>query len=189
MIYKLEDFSLYKTYNRTNKPKDGVWGFCFIGENNLGLTGRAANSTDFTEIVNFKTDEVIYHTNEFGSYGSLLAVNIANNSLVVCNTKPGNNLIALDLSKIVSVSPETNQPILNITYQAGMLLIDNIFLTSASLSISIFNVQGQVVKTSQINPAQFSQKIQLPLVLSPGVYMVRIMDGTKNYSGKIITIN
>ena len=183
-IYNLNDYSIIRNYHSGNKPPQGVMGYCFIGDTYMGLTGCAYDSTDFTEIVNFKTDEVIYHTNEFGSYGSLLEANTLNNSLIVTSTKLGH--ISLDLSKIVSVSDEPQQPTLNVTYQAGMLLIDNIFFTLSSLSISIFNVQGQVVKTSQINPAQFSQKIQIPLVLNSEVYIVQVIDGCKKYSAKLI---
>jgi WD40 repeat protein len=187
-IYNLIDSTLFKHIKVTDKPKSGVCDFCFIGNDLMALTGAAYDSTDFTEIINFKTSEVLYHTNEFGSYGSQLAYNPVYNSLIVSNTKYGH--IALDMNKLVTVAPGTgSQPVLNLTYQNGIIEIDNIFTGLNMLTVKVINLQGQTIHNTQIDPFQYPAGLQIPVVLSSGSYIVQIIDGSKDYSGKMLVIN
>jgi hypothetical protein len=94
------------------------------------------------------------------------------------------------MNKLVTVAPGTgSQPVLNLTYQNGIIEIDNIFTGLNMLTVKVINLQGQTIHNTQIDPFQYPAGLQIPVVLSSGSYIVQIIDGSKDYSGKMLVIN
>jgi hypothetical protein len=186
-IYNLITSEFLREYNWHNKPNGGVSNFCIINNSTIAITSGESSDTTWFEIDDFVTNQVLYRTNEFGSYASACAYNPVYNSLIVTGTKYGH--IALDMNKLVTVAPGTgSQPVLNATYQNGIIQINNIFTGLNMVTVKVINLQGQTIHNSQIDPLQYPSGLQIPVVLSSGSYIVQIIDASKDYSGKMMVI-
>jgi hypothetical protein len=172
-----------------NRPTSGIVGYCYINNTTVALTSWAKSDSEWFEIDDFKSDQVLYRTNEFGSFGSQCAFNPINNSLVLTNTETSLVHYGLDLSKLITgITEGGQQNSVNIYYQNSMLNIDNIFKDSPNISVKIINLQGQLLNQYQIQPIGYNDTIQIPVALSTGSYIVQIIDGSKDYTGKMLVI-
>jgi WD40 repeat protein len=170
-IYNTTDFALFKHYGKNNTT--GAFGFCFINNDYIALFG--------TEIIRLNDDKQIFSTYLAGGPYSILEYNKLNNTLIVAAAK----LYALDLNKIITTVKDNNpEKIFTVKYSTGILSLDNIQINSTTLNITILDINGKIVK--QLDIPNNNGKLEIPMKLNNGTYILNIKDGVKEYSSKFM---
>ena len=173
-IYRTDDFSLFKHYSESN-TNGGVYGFCFIDNNFIGV--RTINAS----IIRFSDDKQIFSKYLWGGAYSILDQNISNNSLVVSS----GYLIAFDLNRIfTSVKDDSKNQKITATYYNNILSIDNLILVSTNPKITISDINGKIIKQMDLPLSNLG--IKIPIKLISGIYLIDITDGKTYYSTKFI---
>jgi WD40 repeat protein len=171
-IYNTTDFSLFKHYDENN-INIGVSGFDFINNSILAIYGL--------QIMNLQNDKQIFTTTINNGPYPVIEYNTFNNSLVVACGK----IYAYDLNKIMTTVKDNNpEKIFTVTYSNGILSLDNLPINVNTLQISIFDINGKIIK--QLDIPNNNGKLEIPMKLNNGTYILSIKDGSKDYSSKFI---
>ena len=173
-ILNTDDLSEYKHYS-TNNVEDGVRGFCFIDSNFIGL--RSKN----TSIIRLQDDKQVFFAKAEFDYFHDIELNKINNSLVVID----GNIIAYDLNKKITSVKDVN-PVQKFSnaYSNGILSLENIQTCNNLLKFTLIDLNGRLVK--QIEKLVTNGRIDIPIKLMNGTYILNIKDGGKVYSEKFI---
>jgi WD40 repeat protein len=171
-IFNTSDFSLFKHYNENN-TKLGVTGFSFINNKYITFYG--------TEILDLNDDKQIFATLTPNGPYPIIEYNKFNNTLVVA----ANKINAYDLNKIMTFVKEINtEQKFTVTYLNGMLSLDKIPIDATTLSITILDINGKIIR--QLNIPYSNGAVKIPMKLINGTYILSIKDGYKEYSSKFL---
>lgn len=176
-IFNTNDYTLFKHYSDKN-PTYGFTGFCFINNENIGTKDRK------TYIINLKENKLIYEFNTIGGAYPIIEYNKIYNSLVVADVY----IKDIDINKIInSVNDNNNLQNLIITYSNGILTIENIQTSINSVNITIIDINGKIMR--KIKQQTTDGKLEIPIKLTNGTYILSIKDGDKEYSSKFLVTN